>query len=338
MGKEIMTGKTLCELQEIIRNEGMPVFTAKQICEWIYRKRAVSFDEMTNISLTNRQRFAEKFETGKKFPSHTAISADGTKKYLFAVAGNNFVETVYIPDGERHTLCVSVQAGCKMNCLFCMTGKMGFAANLHAGDILNQILSVPEFEKLTNIVFMGMGEPLDNLQNVLKTIEILTSDYGLAWSPRRITLSTAGIIPHMREFIEKTGCHLAVSLHTPFAGERLRLMPIEKAYPLSEVIAALRHYDFSHQRRLSFEYVMFAGLNDTARHAEELAHLLRGIYCRVNLIRFHAIPETELQTTDENRMLDFQRILENKRIITTIRKSRGEDIAAACGMLATVKN
>ena len=335
MEKELLSGKTLQELQKIVTDEGMPTFTAKQICEWIYQKRARSFDDMTNISLKNRQLLAEKFEIGCKNPSHETVSTDGTKKYLFETSRNNSIESVYIPDSERHTLCVSSQIGCKMNCLFCMTGKMGFIENLSTADILNQILSVPETEKLTNIVFMGMGEPLDNLPNVLKAIEIITADYGLAWSPHRITVSTIGIVPRISEFIEKSACHLAVSIHTPFADERLRLMPVQKAYPISDVIAELRRYDFSHQRRLSFEYVMFAGLNDTARHAEELARLLRGIFCRVNLIRFHAIPEVELNSSNENQMFAFQQILERKGIITTIRRSRGEDIFAACGMLAT---
>jgi 23S rRNA m2A2503 methyltransferase len=335
MEKELLSGKTLPELQKIVSDEGMPTFTAKQICEWIYQKRARSFDKMTNVSLKNRQLLAEKFEIGCKNPSHETVSTDGTKKYLFETSKNNFIESVYIPDSERHTLCVSSQIGCKMNCLFCMTGKMGFIENLSTADILNQILSVPETEKLTNIVFMGMGEPMDNLPNVLKAIEIITADYGLAWSPHRITVSTIGIVPRISEFIEKSACHLAVSIHTPFADERLRLMPVQKAYPISDVIAELCCYDFSHQRRLSFEYIMFAGLNDTARHAEELARLLRGIFCRVNLIRFHAIPEVELNSSNENQMFAFQQILERKGIITTIRRSRGEDIFAACGMLAT---
>ena len=337
MEKELLSGKTLQELQKIVSDEGMPTFTAKQICEWIYSKRARSFDDMTNISLKNRQLLVEKFEIGCKNPSHETVSTDGTKKYLFETSRNNSIESVYIPDSERHTLCVSSQIGCKMNCLFCMTGKMGFIENLSTADILNQILSVPETEKLTNIVFMGMGEPLDNLPNVLKAIEIITADYGLAWSPHRITVSTIGIFPRISEFIEKSACHLAVSIHTPFADERLRLMPVQKAYPISDVIAELRRYDFSHQRRLSFEYIMFAGLNDTSRHAEELARLLRGIFCRVNLIRFHAIPEVELNSSNENQMFAFQQILERKGIITTIRRSRGEDIFAACGMLATKK-
>ncbi|MDR0811745.1 MAG: 23S rRNA (adenine(2503)-C(2))-methyltransferase RlmN [Paludibacter sp.] len=333
--KKLLIGETLSELQETVLQEAMPAFTAKQISEWLYKKRAADLGEMTNISLKNRLLLAEKFETGRHAPAHESVSADGTKKYLFAVAENRFVESVYIPDGERHTLCVSVQVGCKMNCLFCMTGKMGFAANLSVAEILNQILSVSESEKLTNIVFMGMGEPMDNLPNVLKTIEILTADYGLAWSPHRITVSTIGIVPRMREFLEQTDCHLAVSVHSPFAAERLQLMPVQKAYPLASVLAELRRHDFSHQRRLSFEYIMFADFNDSPRHAEELARLLRGLRCRVNLIRFHAIPNVDLKPSDETRILAFQQTLENKGIITTIRKSRGEDIAAACGMLSS---
>ncbi|MCL1867852.1 MAG: radical SAM protein, partial [Paludibacter sp.] len=263
----ILLGKTLEELKSCISSLQMPAFTAKQIAEWIYKKRAISFDEMTNISLKNRILLAENFEIGRNAPANCQESKDGTKKYLFQTSEIQFVEAVYIPEEERSTLCVSTQAGCKMNCRFCMTGKMGFVANLNVSDILNQIFSIPGSEKLSNIVFMGMGEPLDNLDNLLKTIEILTSDYGLAMSPHRITVSTIGVVGAMKIFLEKTNCHLAVSLHSPFPQERQTLMPIEKVFSTQKIISELRQYDFSHQRRLSFEYIMFAGLNDDLQHA-----------------------------------------------------------------------
>ena len=337
MSKNFLVGKTLDELKSFILPMQMPAFTAKQIAEWIYKKRAISFDEMTNISLKNRILLAENFEIGRNTPVNFQESKDGTKKYLFQISENQFVETVYIPEDERATLCVSTQVGCKMNCSFCMTGKMGFVANISVSGILNQILSIPESEKIGNIVFMGMGEPFDNLDNLLKTIEILTADYGLAMSPHRITVSTIGIVPAMKTFLEKTDCHLAVSLHSPFPPERQALMPLEKVFSIQKIITELRQHDFSHQRRLSFEYIMFAGFNDDLQHAAALAKLLSGVFCRVNLIRFHAIPNVDLRPADERKMLDFQTFLNNKGIICTIRRSRGEDIFAACGMLSTKK-
>jgi 23S rRNA (adenine2503-C2)-methyltransferase len=290
---------------------------------------------MTNISLKNRTLLAENFEIGLSVPTKFQESKDGTKKYLFQVDGNHLIEAVYIPDGDRATLCVSSQAGCKMNCHFCMTGKMGFAANLCVSDILNQILSVPESAQLTNLVFMGMGEPLDNLDNLLQTIELLTSDYAFAMSPHRITVSTIGVVSGMKAFLEQTNCHIAVSLHSPFSPERQALMPIEKFFPIQNIFHELRQHDFAHQRRLSLEYIMFAGLNDDLQHAAALAKLINGLPCRVNLIRFHAIPDVDLHTSNERKMLDFQEFMNAKGIICTIRRSRGEDIFAACGMLST---
>lgn len=332
-----LIGKSLDELKEIAAAFDMPAFTAKQIAEWLYKKRVFSVDEMTNISKKNRDLLAAKYCVGRSSPVRSLESADGTKKYLFETADKHFVETVFIPESDRGTLCVSSQVGCKMNCLFCMTGKQGFSVQLSAGEILNQLLSIPEFEKLTNIVFMGMGEPFDNTEEVLKSIEILTADYAFAWSPRRITVSTIGLIPGIKTFLEKSSAHLAVSLHSPFPNERLTLMPVEKAYPTDKIFELLKKYDFSKQRRLSFEYIMFSGLNDTIRHAVQMVKLLRGIHCRVNLIRFHAIPGVELKSSDESKMIAFRDYLTDNGIICTIRKSRGEDIYAACGMLSTLE-
>ncbi|MBP1676114.1 MAG: rRNA m(2)A-2503 methyltransferase [Bacteroidetes bacterium] len=332
-----LIGKTADELKEIALELGMPAFTGKQIADWLYRKRVANIADMSNLSAKNRQLLSEKYETGMNKPVQVAESVDGTKKYLFNAGDNQFIESVYIPEDDRHTLCVSSQVGCKMNCLFCMTGKQGFSAQLSAAEILNQILSIDEADKLTNLVFMGMGEPMDNLPNLLRSLEILTADYGYAWSPKRITVSTIGVIPKMKIFLENTNCHLALSLHSPFAEERLRLMPVQKAYPAEEVLKELRKHDFSHQRRVSFEYIMFEGLNDTMRHAVEMVRILRGIDCRVNLIRFHAIPNVDLKTSNEEKMIFFRDYLTSNGITTTIRKSRGEDIFAACGMLSTLE-
>lgn len=338
MNKIPLIGKTLDELKAIVSELEMPGFTAKQISEWLYKKRAFSIDEMTNISAKNRILLNEKYEVGRTLPVQTVESVDGTKKYLFKTVAGHFVETVFIPDEDRATLCVSSQVGCKMDCLFCMTGKQGFIEQLTATEIMNQIMSVPEAPTLTNLVFMGMGEPFDNTLPMLRSLEILTSDYGYAWSPRRITVSSIGLIPGMKVFLEKTNCHLAISLHTPFASERIGLMPIEKAYPLSKILEELRKHDFSKQRRVSFEYILFDGLNDTIRHAVELVKILRGIECRVNLIRFHAIPGVDLKSSSTDKMVFFRDYLTNNGITTTIRRSRGEDIFAACGMLSTIEN
>ena len=222
-----------------------------------------------------------------------------------------------------------------MNCRFCMTGKQGFQANLSATEILNQLRSIEEFSRITNIVFMGMGEPIDNLPEVLKALEILTADWGYAMSPKRITVSTVGIVPAMKEFLERSKCHLAVSLHNPLPDQRAEMMPIQKKYPIQEVLDAIRSHDFGLQRRVSFEYIMFAGLNDTPRHVSALAALLKGIDCRVNLIRFHSIPNSPFQASDEATIQQFKDALNARGVLTTIRTSRGEDIQAACGLLST---
>lgn len=335
--KNCLLGMTLAELTDVVVELKLPKFTAKQIADWIYVKRVTEIDDMTNISLSNRDILKEKFEVGVSLPIQTQVSVDGTEKLLFKTNEGRLIESVLIPDDERLTLCISSQVGCKMNCDFCMTGKMGFGANLSVNEILNQVYSSPNSEALTNIVFMGMGEPLDNYENVIKAIEILTADYGLAWSPRRITLSTIGVTPMLERFLEESQCHLAVSLHSPISEQRQSIMPIEKKYPIEEVIELLKKYDWSKQRRLSFEYIMFDDVNDSLIYARELVKLLSDITCRVNLIRFHAIPGSLLKTASDDAMVRFRDFLTSKGIISTIRASRGEDISAACGMLSTEK-
>jgi len=337
MNKISLVGKTIDELKNIVSELGMPVFTSKQISEWLYKKRAFTIDEMTNISVKNRALLHEKYEIGRSLPVQTAASTDGTIKYLFKTEGGHFIEAVYIPEEDRATLCVSSQVGCKMGCTFCMTGKQGFVAQLTATEIMNQIMSIPEAETLTNLVFMGMGEPFDNVLPMLRSLDILTADYGYAWSPRRITVSSIGIIPGMKVFLEKSNCHLAISLHSPFAEDRSELMPIEKAYPLSKILEELKKYDFSKQRRVSFEYILFDGINDSMRDAVELVKILRGIDCRVNLIRFHSIPGVNLKGSTTEKITFFRDYLTNNGVTATIRRSRGEDIFAACGMLSTLE-
>lgn len=335
--KTSLLGKTLYELQQITANLGMPKFAAKQIASWLYDKKVFSIDEMTNLSLNFRNALKQSYEVGASLPVEEMRSVDGTVKYLFRTPTNDFIEAVYIPDKDRATLCVSSQVGCKMNCKFCMTGKQGFTANLTANQILNQIFSIPERNTLTNLVFMGMGEPFDNLDEVLKVLEILTSDYGYKWSPKRITVSSVGLKKGLERFLKESDCHLAISMHTPIPVQRKELMPAEKAFSITEIVEVLKRYDFTKQRRLSFEYIMFKGVNDSLVYAKEIVRLLKGIECRMNLIRFHAIPNVDLEGTNMEHMIAFRDYLTQHGVFATIRASRGEDIFAACGMLSTAK-
>jgi len=329
MTKTPLLGKTLNEIQGIVSDLGMPKFTAGQIAAWIYDRKVTSIDEMTNLSLKNRERLKENYEIGASAPVHEMRSVDGTVKYLFRTPEGDYIESVYIPDADRATLCVSSQVGCKMNCKFCMTGKQGYTNSLTATQILNQIYSIPERDTLTNVVFMGMGEPFDNLDAVLRALEILTADYGYKWSPKRITVSTVGLRKGLERFLEESDCHLAISLHSPFPTQRRELMPAEKAFSITEMVEILHRYDFSKQRRLSFEYIVFKGVNDSLIYAKELIKLLRGLDCRMNLIRFHAIPNVDLEGTDSDSMIAFRDYLTQHGLFATIRASRGEDIFAA---------
>lgn len=337
-----LLGLTLAELQKCATDAGMPRFVGAQLAKWLYEHRVTSFDEMTNISVRNRATLQQYYVIGRKAPVSCERSADGTAKYLFSTEGGHRVESVYIPDRDRATLCVSSQAGCKMNCYFCATGKLGFRGNLTASEILNQILSIPpegsNMTPLTNIVFMGMGEPLDNIEPVLRTIEILTAPWGWGWSPKRITVSTVGKLPQLKELLDKTQVHVAISVHTPDAREREAIMPAQKAFPITSVMKMLQSYDFAHQRRLSLEYIMWRNVNDDLAHAEQLVKLIGKVPARVNLIRFHAVEGVELHPSSEEKMIIFRNYLNTKGITATIRASRGEDIAAACGQLAAKKN
>jgi 23S rRNA (adenine2503-C2)-methyltransferase len=337
MQKEKLFGKNLNELISVTRRSGLPGFAAKQISDWLYKKEITTIEEMTNLSKKTRDLLSADYEIGLYPPERGSESSDGTKKYLYKVLKNKFIETAYIPDNERATICVSSQSGCKMGCLFCMTGKQGFQGNLSTNEILNQFRSLPEFRSLTNMVYMGMGEPLDNVSEVMKSLEILTAEWGYGWSPTRITVSTVGLITGIKDFLEKSRCHLAVSLHSPFDDERRMLMPVQKTNTVGEVLDIIRNFDFNSQRRVSFEYILFKGMNDTPRHIKEIAKILNGIKCRINIIRFHPIPGSEFQSPDEEATINFKESLNSKGILTTIRSSRGVDIQAACGLLSTIE-
>jgi 23S rRNA (adenine2503-C2)-methyltransferase len=335
--KENIIGLTQDEIRELSKKFGFPSFTPVQLTDWLYRKGITAFSDMSNLPKATRLLLEEHFQIGLSGFTDVQVSLDGTKKYLFPVKNGKFIETVLIPDDDRSTLCLSSQVGCKMGCTFCMTGKQGFLGNLSAGEILNQVMSLPEKETLTNYVFMGMGEPLANTENILKALEIMTSTYGLGISPSRITVSTIGIIPGLEKILSKSRCHLAVSLHSPFDSERAGLMPVERIFPIKRVVDFLKMNGQDRQRRISFEYIMFKGINDTARHINGLTRLLNGLRCRINLIRYHAIPGVPYETSDEETIQWFKSRLNEKGLLTTIRASRGRDIFAACGMLSTKK-
>jgi 23S rRNA (adenine2503-C2)-methyltransferase len=337
MQKDKLYGKTLGELIEVTKRLKLPAFAAKQTADWLYKKEIDSIEGMTNLSKRARELLSFDYIYGLSAPVSHSAGSDGTKKYLYNVLIDKYIETAYIPDKERATICISTQAGCKMGCLFCMTGRQGFQGNLTSNEILNQFRSIPEFSTLTNIVFMGMGEPLDNLTELLKSLEILTSDWGYGWSPTRITVSTVGLVNSVKEFLEKSRCHLAVSLHSPFDEERRKLMPIQRTNSVKDVLNVIRSFDINSQRRISFEYILFKGLNDSPIHIKELARILNGIKCRINIIRFHPIPDSPFESPDYEATLKFREKLKDKGIITTIRASRGQDIQAACGLLSTLE-
>lgn len=355
---EALLGKTLSELQDVALSVGLQKFAGKQLAQWLYVQRVRSIDEMTNISLKGREALKARYTVGRHAPVREAVSVDGTRKYLFAVENQkseienqkslNYIESVYIPEEDRATLCVSTQAGCKMGCRFCMTGTLGFHGQLPASEILNQIFEIDQLaitnhqSSISNLVYMGEGEPMDNLDYVLRSLEIMTAEYGCAWSPKRITVSTVGI-PNMKRFLDESECHLAVSMHNPFAMERAAIMPAEKMMSITEVVALIKQYDWTHQRRVSFEYICWAGQNDTIRHAKELLRLLKGLNCRINLIRFHEGVENiksdrHFPGSNEKQMEFLRDYLTQNGLTTTIRKSRGEDILAACGMLVNSLN
>lgn len=336
-----LLGKNLKQLQEVAMESGLPRFAGKQLADWLYVKRVSNLDEMSNISLKGREALKQQYSVGRHAPVKEAVSIDGTRKYLFDLSalGHQMIEAVYIPEEDRATLCVSTQAGCKMGCKFCMTGTLGFHGHLPAGEIVNQVFEINQrvvglgLPAISNLVYMGEGEPMDNIDEVLRSLEVMTGAWGCGWSPHRITVSSVGYLKGLQRFLDESECHMAISLHNPYPMERKQIMPIEHSNPIEKVIALLKQYDWTHQRRLSFEYICFGGQNDTPKHAKELVRLLRGLNCRINLIRFHAGVEQAFAPSDEQQMVWLRDYLSEHGITTTIRRSRGEDILAACGLL-----
>lgn len=331
-GRPALYGMSLGQLREAAAGLGLPRYAAGQMASWLYRRGCTDIAAMTDLSKAAREALASSYRLGLEAPRSVAVSRDGTKKYLYRTADGHYVESAYIPDGDRATLCVSSQAGCRMGCRFCMTGRQGLRGQLTSGDILNQMASLPERGRLTNMVYMGMGEPLDNPDQVLRSLEILTAEWGYGWSPTRITVSTAGVVPGLRRLLDESRVHVAVSLHNPFSEQRAEIMPVERAFPVRDVVSLLRRYDFGGQRRVSFEYIVLAGMNDSPAHVKELARLLDGLKCRINLIRFHKIPGSPYFSPDDRRMEAFRDALSRKGIVTTVRLRAGRTyrLPAAC--------
>ncbi len=330
-----LIGKTLKDLEQFVISLNMPKFRGKQLADWIYKKGVYTFDEFSNFSKKDRDLLDQKSTIKLNLPSKEVTSKDGTKKYLYTIDCWKSIEVAYIPEKSRNTLCISSQIGCRMGCQFCMTDKQSLTRSLTATEIINQLIALPEKEKITNIVFMGMGEPLDNYDEVVKTLDILTKDWGLGISPHKITLSTIGLIPKLKLFLEDRECNLALSVHNPLTDERSSFMPIENAYKLKDVIDIIRDFNLPKSRKFSVEYIVFKDLNDSLKHIKALVKLLHGVTVKVNLISYHAIPGEDFIGVDSEKMTWFRDELKKRGILTTIRKSRGQDIDAACGLLST---
>jgi len=328
-------GMTLEGLQALAAKLDMPRYRGEQIARWLYSGHFDSIDGMTNLSRADRGRLKEVAEIRVSAPVEERVSADGTKKYAFLTDGGDVVEAAMIPDGDRRTLCLSSQVGCRVGCRFCATGAMRLRGNLSAGEILNQYRSIPERDQITNIVYMGMGEPLDNLPAVVDSARLFTAPTGYGLSTRRVTLSTVGKPEPLARFLDRCDVRLAISLHTPFEEERRGLIPGTRGYDLAELMQMLRRRAREDSRRVSFEYVMLKGINDSLRHADATANLVRGMRTRVNLIPFHPWEGNEMEPSSSAQIERFRARIEARGVAATVRRSRGLDIDAACGLLAT---
>ena len=335
MIKKNLCGLTVDEILSLIEPSGFTPAHAVSISNSIYRKRIDEISFITKIPNKLKEELTFKTCSGIFKPVATEYSIDKTIKYLFRTESGKEFETVYIPDNKRNTVCVSTQSGCRMGCPFCVTGNYGFRGNLSAGEIVNQIISIPDAGKVTHVVFMGMGEPLDNLENVLKACKIITSDWGLAISPRNVTVSTVGITPGIEKFLESSHCNLTVSLHSPFSMERKLIVPVERRYPAHKIIEIMKNYPVKKKRRLSLAYVMIKDMNDTDFHLEGLKTLIKGSEVRVNLLPYHPFGEDLNSPSSDERMQFFKHNLVISGISASVRKSRGFDISAACGLLAS---
>jgi 23S rRNA (adenine2503-C2)-methyltransferase len=328
-------GMTSTDLYEVLSQHGFNRAQTDKVLSGIYRKGVTQISKIEGVPKALKELLAAQFITGVYTPVSSQKSADNTVKFLFRNPDGLKFETVYLPDNKRKTVCISTQSGCRMGCPFCVTGRFGFRGNLSAGDMINQIISLPEARGVTHVVFMGMGEPMDNLEEALKACRIITSESGLAISSRNITVSTVGILPGLQEFIEKSDCNLTLSLYSPFPEERQLVVPAENRYPAHQIIDLMKSYPLMKKRRFSIAYVMMSDVNDTDRHLEALKRLLKDSPIRVNLIPYHHIGDDHNRSSTKARMEFFKHNLVISGISASIRKSRGEDISAACGLLAS---
>ncbi|MCX6325926.1 MAG: 23S rRNA (adenine(2503)-C(2))-methyltransferase RlmN [Bacteroidia bacterium] len=335
MDKMSLCGMTADEIFRLIEPSGFTLSHAVSISNSIYKKRTSEISQITKIPRKLKDELAVIAGSGIFMPVASEVSVDETVKFLFRTETGKEFETVYIPDNKRHTVCVSAQSGCRMGCPFCVTARYGFRGNLSAGEIVNQIISLPDAGKVTHIVFMGMGEPMDNIDNVLKACEIITSEWGLAISPRNVTVSTVGITSGVEKFLKSSECNLTLSLHSPFNEERKRVVPVEKKYPAQKIIEIMKNYPVKKKRRFSLAYVMIKDLNDTDNHLEGLKALLKGSIIRINLLPYHPVGNDLNRSSTAERMQFFKHNLVISGISASVRKSRGIDISAACGLLAT---
>ncbi len=330
-----LCGLTADEILKLIGTSGFNYSHAVAVANCMYKKRMTRIDQFPGISKKLKEILISHSETGF-FPYSTSEeSEDRTVKYLFRTSDGREFETVYIPDGKRRTVCVSTQSGCRMGCPLCVTGRYGFHGNLTAGEIINQIISIPPAGEITHVVFMGMGEPMDNYENVVRACEIATAQWGLSLSARNITVSTVGIKPAVEKFLKETGCNLTLSLHSPFPDERSRIIPVERMYPADDIIRIMKESKKRKGRRLSIAYMMIDQYNDTERHLAGIISLLRGSGLRVNLLPYHCFGERKMRSSSPERMLYFKHNLVISGISASVRRSRGEDISAACGLLAS---
>ncbi len=334
MIKKSLCGHTLEEIFSLISSSGYTRAHALSISNSIYKRKASEFSLIPGIPRKLKEELSENAYTGIIKPVAFEISVDKSVKYLFRSDDGKEFETVFIPEIKRHTVCVSTQSGCRMGCSFCATGRYGFHGNLTAGEIVNQLLSLPDSQKITHVVFMGMGEPLDNLDNVLKACEIITAEWGLALSPRNVTVSTVGITPAVNKFLKLSSCNLTLSLHTPFSDERKKIAPVEKRYPVRTIIGLMKVHPLKKKRRLSIAYIMIRDFNDSDAHLEELISILKNSDIRINLLPYHNTGNGHYISSTEERMQIFKHELVISGISASIRKSRGADISAACGLLA----
>jgi 23S rRNA (adenine2503-C2)-methyltransferase len=326
------------EFEAYLFERKQPAYRARQVWQWLYQKRAASFADMSNLSAVFREQLAADFSISRLAVERRADSADGTVKFLFRLADDRSIESVLIPEAKRLTLCISTQVGCGFGCGFCATALLGLKRNLHASEIVDQILeasrTLTEDRRITNVVLMGMGEPLANYRQTIKALSVMTNNsWGVGISPRRITLSTVGLVPQIRKLMDETNVSLAISLHAATDELRSQLMPVNRKYSLRQLMDCCRALPIPRRKRITFEYVLLRGVNDSAADAHSLVELLRGVRCKINLIPFNPHQGSQYQRPETENVVGFQQFLSSRGLQVNVRRPRGDDIAAACGQL-----